>query len=322
MALSEFSLIERYFSNAVSQRGDVALGVGDDAAIVIPPADQTIVMSMDTMVSEVHFSLEASAQNIGYKSLAVNLSDMAAMGAEPAWILLALTLPQVEESWLKEFSVGLAGLAEQYGVALVGGDTTKGPLAMTIQISGFVPTGQALTRQGAKVGDLIFVTGQLGDAGLGLQLLRNNLSTVSPARRGYFIQRLERPTPRVDVGMALRGLASAAIDVSDGLAADLGHILEASHVGATIIIDDLPVSDELKQMNERERLQLALSVGDDYELCFTVSSEDEPAMREALTILDCPATCIGIIDAEEGLRLSRKNGTTASFEQQGYDHFG
>ena len=156
MALSEFNLIERYFSSGINRRNDVALGVGDDAAIVTPSANQTIVMSMDTLVSGVHFSLETSAQNIGYKSLAVNLSDMAAMGAEPAWILLALTIPRVEESWLKEFSVGLAGLAEQYGVALVGGDTTKGPLTISIQISGFVPAGQALTRQGAKVGDLIF----------------------------------------------------------------------------------------------------------------------------------------------------------------------
>ena len=321
MAISEFELIKRYFSRGMAARNDVLLGVGDDAALLMPAAGESLALSMDTLVEGVHFPLHTSPSDIGYKTVAVNLSDMAAMGAEPAWMLLGLTLPTVDEGWLQGFSEGVSQLAAEHNVALVGGDTTRGPLAITLQICGFVPPAQALRRDGARVGDLIYVTGQLGDAGLGLQLVLRcvELSLIQP-RRDYFISRLQRPTPRVAMGLALRGLATAAIDISDGLVGDLGHILTASGVGATVNVDRLPVAAEVKAYGD-EWWRLPLTAGDDYELCFTLPAGSEAALNRALQGIDCPVTCIGQIEMSSGLRLTSDRGDSVQYQAGGYQHF-
>ncbi len=322
MAISEFGLIKRYFSRGMAARGDVLLGVGDDAALLTPAAGESLALSMDTLVEGVHFPLHTSPDDIGYKTVAVNLSDMAAMGAEPAWMLLGLTLPAVDERWLQGFSEGLSQLAAEHGVALVGGDTSRGPLTITLQICGFVPPGQALRRDGAKVGDLIYVTGQLGDAGLGLQLALDRTELIlAPSRRDYFISRLQRPTPRVAVGLALRGLATAAIDISDGMAGDLGHILVSSGVGATVNLDSLPVAAEVKGGGD-EWWRLPLTAGDDYELCFTLPAGNEVALSQALQAIDCAVTCIGQIEVLPGLRLTSDRGDAIPYHAGGYQHFG
>lgn len=321
MGLSEFGLIERYFKGGMAARGDVLLGVGDDAALLQPPQGQTLALSLDTLVKGVHFPEDTSPENIGYKALAVNLSDMASMGAEPAWMLLGLTLPAADEAWLDGFCRGMGRLAAEHGVALVGGDTTHGSLTISVQICGFVPPAQALRRDGARAGDLIYVTGQIGDAGLGLQLALGKSGLVlDAARRDYFISRLDRPTPRVAAGMALRGLATSAIDISDGLAADLGHILEASGVGALLDVDALPVADEVKALSA-EWWHLPLSAGDDYELCFTVPAAYHAEVEKAMSEIDCPVTRIGQIEATSGLRLQRNNGDAVMQAKMGYQHF-
>lgn len=321
MGISEFDLIKRYFSSGMAVRGDVLLGVGDDAALLVPPAGQTLALSLDTLVEGVHFPATTSPENIGYKALAVNLSDMAAMGAEPAWILLGLTLPSVDEGWLKGFCQGLSQLAAEHQVALVGGDTTRGPLTISVQICGFVSQSQALRRDGARAGDRIYVTGQLADAGLGLQLVLGKCElSLAPSRRDYFISRLERPTPRVAVGLALRGLATAAIDISDGLSGDLGHILKASGMGATLNLDALPVAAEVRALGG-EWWNLPLSAGDDYELCFTVPAGRVAEVESALGRIGCPISCIGQIDAAPGLRLQRGDGEPVVNRAAGYQHF-
>lgn len=322
MGLSEFGLIERYFSSGMASRSDLLLGVGDDAALVAPPAGQSLALSLDTLVEGVHFPVDTSPENIGYKALAVNLSDMAAMGAEPAWILLGLTLPKVDEAWLDGFCRGMGQLAAEHRVALIGGDTTRGPLTISVQICGFVPQSQALRRDGARVGDRIYVTGQLGDAGLGLQLVVDECALLlEPSRRDYFIARLERPTPRVAAGLTLRGLATSAIDISDGLAGDLGHILKASGAGATLNVDALPVAAELKSLGD-EWWRLPLSAGDDYELCFTLPVGREDQLERVMKQVSCPITCVGQITAEPGLRLQRDSGETVVIRAEGYQHFG
>lgn len=320
MALSEFSLIQRYFSQGTAQRADVRLGVGDDAAILIPPQDHELVMSLDTLVSGVHFPADTSAADIAYKALAVNLSDMAAMGAIPAWMMLGLTLPEVSESWLQQFSEGMCELARLHNVALIGGDTTRGPLTISVQINGFVPTGQALCRQGAKAGDRIYVTGQLGDAGIGLQLALNNCGIdLEAEEQDYYLQRLNRPVPRVEVGTQLRGLASSCIDISDGLVGDLGHILKASNVGASLNVECLPVAQVVKQMDDW--WALPLTAGDDYELCFTVPEQFAAQVEERLNKQVCPFSCIGMIEAAPGIRLINQGSPLEMEQLKGYQHF-
>ncbi|MBI3771365.1 MAG: thiamine-phosphate kinase [Gammaproteobacteria bacterium] len=323
MALTEFGLIERFFKQQRVQRSDVDLGIGDDAALVTVPAGQQLVVAIDTLVAGVHFPVDTSPAHIGYKSLAVNLSDLAAMGAEPAWATLALTLPESNADWLAAFAAGFFELAERYQLQLIGGDTCRGPLTVSVQIAGLVPTGQALMRSKANIGDLIFVTGQIGDAGIGLKL-RLDLDRGHPARKienaAYFIERLEKPQPRIDAGLALRGLATAAIDVSDGLAADLGHILEASGVGAVINLEQLPVATELKK-NGDAWWQMAISAGDDYELCFTASADQRQEVEQAMQRIGCPCACIGQIESKPGLRLHLA-GRDQKLAVTGYQHFG
>ncbi len=318
MALGEFNLIERYFSRQAG-RDDVALAVGDDAALLRPKPGQALVVSVDTLLSGVHFPESTAPADIGYKALAVNLSDLAAMGAEPAWVTLALTLPEADPDWLAGFSAGFFELAQRHDVALVGGDTCHGPLSVTVQIMGWAPPEQTLKRSGARVGDGIYVTGCIGDAGLGLRLAQGGIEPVEGD--DYFIRRLNRPTPRIGAGLALRGIASAAIDVSDGLAADLGHILDQSGVAAVIDVAALPVASRLKAQAPSRWWQWPLTAGDDYELCFTVAAANEARLSAALGEIDCPFTRIGEIEAGRGLSLRLEDGRRLEMNSQGYRHF-
>lgn len=315
--MSEFSLIDRIRSRA-GNRADVALGIGDDAALLIVPAGECLVVTTDTLISGVHFPDDTAPADIGWKALAVNLSDLAAMGAQPAWVSLALTLPDDDADWLEAFLDGFVELAHEHDVVLVGGDTTRGPLSITVTAHGFVPLELALRRDGAKAGDDIWVTGTLGDAAGGLVQWRRQALMSAKLRH-----RLDRPTPRIAVGLALRGLAHAAIDVSDGLAADLGHVLKASGLGAEIDLGRLPTSRTLADQfaDEPSRWQLQLSGGDDYELCFTASPADALAIEQALAACDTPATVIGQLDAVAGLRILTPEGEPFVLAQAGHDHF-
>lgn len=320
-APSEFALIDRYFTQQ-APRSDVALGIGDDCALLIPPTNQQLVVTTDALVSGVHFFPDAPPSSLGHKVLAVSLSDLAAMGATPAWFTLALTLPCADALWLEQFAQGLFTLAQQHQMQLVGGDTTGGALTiLTVHAQGFVPPGLALQRSAAQVGDAIYVTGTLGDAGLALAMLRGT-ATVAAQHRRYLQQRLERPTPRIAQGLALRGLAHAAIDLSDGLAQDLGHILQRSAVGARLEVERLPLSPALRaSLTADAAIHMALTAGDDYELCFTVPPSRTQQLEALCRTWDCPCSNIGVISAELGLRLQRADGTNFALQDTGYQHF-
>ncbi|MEK7322733.1 MAG: thiamine-phosphate kinase [Pseudomonadota bacterium] len=324
MILSEFDIIRRYFAAAGARRDDVAVGVGDDAAVVDVPPDRQLVLAMDTLVSGVHFPEETRAEDIGHKALAVNLSDLAAMGAEPAWATLALTAPRNDPAWLAAFAEGFSALAREAGVQLIGGDTTRGPLTVTVQVHGFVPRGQAVLRSGARPGDVIYVSGSLGDAGLALRRWQQGWSPISVDEQ-YLATRLNRPVPRLQEGRALRGLAGAMIDISDGLAADLGHILEASGVGATLQLDALPLSPAFQRvcaaMGETQGARLALGAGDDYELCFTAPAAHREQVERQFAAFGCGCRAIGVIEERPGLRVRQSDGSPLVFEHGGYDHF-
>jgi thiamine-monophosphate kinase len=327
----EQDLIARFFTRP-PRRTDVALGVGDDAAIVRPRADQELLISVDTLVAGVHFTSDIDAAALGHRSLAVNLSDMAAMGAEPVWATLALTLPAIDEEWLARFSSGFFALADEYGVDLIGGNLSRGPLSVTVQIHGYAPPGAAFRRGTARVGDLIFVTGTLGDAGLALRLGRDG-DSCDERSHAYLRDRLERPRPRVREAIALRGLVHAAIDVSDGLAADLGHVLAASGVGATVRVADLPLSsafrscllgggDTSPSSGRRPALawvDLALTSGDDYELCLTAAPEHRSKIESVLADSGC--ACIGMIEPRPGLRCVLGDGALYQPKKTGWEHF-
>lgn len=319
MSISEFELIQRYFTSHFPKRKDVILGIGDDAALCQVPEDMQLAISVDTLVAGVHFPEETSAKDIGYKALAVNLSDMAAMGATPAWMTLALTCPQADSQWLTQFSYGLLELAKQYHVSLIGGDTTRGALTITIQVIGFVPKSNALCRHQAKVGDYIFVTGTLGDAGLGLASIQKRTS-LSKKATYYVERRLNRPIPRVEIGQALRHIASSAIDISDGLLADLGHITKASKVGAAIELAKLPLSHVLRtEIPLEQAWQLALTAGDDYELCFTIPVKYVKLLPNILP--NEQYTYIGQLEKQAGIRCIDTDGQEFLLEHKGYQHF-
>lgn len=319
MSLNEFALIQRFFTKKNS-RQDVRLGIGDDGAVLQVPSGKQLVVSTDTLVAGRHFSEESSAEDIGYKALAVNLSDLAAMGAEPAWVLLALSLPIANEKWLSDFSHGFFSLIERFQLQLVGGDITRGPLVINVQILGFVPKGKALLRCTAMPGDRIYVTGTLGDAGLALHYLQKKIQLPQNAIQ-HLMQRLNRPEPRIELGLVLRGIASSAIDISDGLVADLGHILCASGVGATIQAINLPLSASLQSLACEAAWQLALSAGDDYELCFTVPESRESTLQQHLTSINIPYTCIGRITKDPGLAVLREDNSEIILEKTGFKHF-
>ncbi len=323
MSASEFKLIERFFTNTTTKHRNVVLGIGDDAAIVTPPPDQSLAISVDTLICGVHFPKETAARAIGHKALAVNLSDMAAMAAKPLWATLALTLPDRDDSWLQEFSQGFAELAKQFNIQLIGGDTTRGPvLTVTVQIFGVLAANNhKFLRSAATAGDLIYITGTLGDAGLAL---KNYHQQSKPAVNSYrFLrQRLDYPKPRVAEALALRNLVNAAIDISDGLLADLAHILECSGVGATISSSKLPLSSHFKSLaTTADNPQLPLTAGDDYELILTIPPANQQHAQQIMDSLKCRFTCIGVIEKHNGLRCLDSQGHSIDPERQGFDHF-
>jgi thiamine-monophosphate kinase len=314
MTSSEFNIIQQFFYQQTVQRAEVVLGIGDDGAIVQVPAQQELVITVDTLVENIHYLKNTAPFDIGFKALAVNLSDLAAMGATPAWITLALTLPEINEGWLQEFCRGLFTLSNQHKVQLIGGDLTRGPSSITIQAHGFIPCKQALQRHKAQAGDLIYVTHTLGDAALGLLFAEKKVIGKQHFVE-YALARLNRPEPRIHIGEKLRNVAHAAIDISDGLAADLGHILEKSRVGAIIQVDQLPLSPALRESVPYEQaIALALNGGDDYELCFTL-----PTAKKAMLDFNC--TCIGKITEKMGLDLRCKDGSEYTIKIAGYQHF-
>lgn len=319
--MKEFDVIENFFLTRSYQRRDVELGIGDDCAITSVPEGQNLVTTTDTLVENVHFSAGTSARAIAHKAVAVNLSDLAAMGAEPAWLSLSLSVPQIDNDWLNDFSSTLHELTEYYSIQLIGGDTVQGPLSITITAQGFVPKEQALTRFRAKPGDWIYVTGTLGDAGLGLQLQNSNKPALLH-HRNFLVNRLNYPTPRVLAGTTLRRIANSCIDISDGVISDLKHILFASQCGAVLQVDQLPLSEAMMEsVSESEAIRLALTSGDDYELLFTIPEEQKGHLDVALANCNVSATCIGQINGvAEKLELKR-GAEIYSIDSEGFQHF-
>jgi thiamine-monophosphate kinase len=321
MAQSEFELIGRHFAHLGAERTDVRIGVGDDGAVLMPPAARELVVVTDTLVEGVHFPPGSAPASIGHRAFAVNLSDLAAMGAEPAWGLLALTLPESDESWLSQFARAAGDLCRKHGVALVGGDTTRGPLSITVTLIGIVPIGVALERKGGQAGDAIFVTGSPGDAAAGLALEQNRLHVTDPMSAQILRDRFLFPTPRCEIGVALRGLASACIDISDGLGGDLEKLCAASGCGAEVDATSLPVSDSLLGAVGRELArEYALTGGDDYELLFTVPLARLGAMTSAVALGLGPVARIGSLIAGKGVRVFSRAGVM-QFSGAGFDHF-
>jgi thiamine-monophosphate kinase len=315
MALGEFDIIARYFTRR-SARADVLLGVGDDAAVLEPPHDRKLVAAMDTLVEGVHFPIGTDASDIGYRALAVNLSDFAAMGAEPQWMTLSLSLPQAEESWLAGFASGLFELAQQYDVSLVGGDTVRGPLVITVQVGGAVESDKWLTRSGARVGDAVFVTGALGEAAAGLATIQKRIDGAEAG--GRLRQRFLRPEPRVAFGRRLRTVATAAMDVSDGLLTDLEKLCAASACGAALDVDALPSSQAMSALfTPEERLRFQLAGGDDYELVFTAPAAGAAELARTTGLA---VARIGAITAAPGVQCER-GGRPFALDVRGYDHF-
>lgn len=323
MPLGEFELIDRYFKPLAAPGGrardDVMLGIGDDGAVLQPPAGEELVAVLDTLVAGRHFLARADPRSIAHRALAVNLSDLAAMGARPAWALLGLTLPEADDAFLAALAEGWRSLASQHDVALVGGDTTRGPLSLTVQLTGFVPPGTALRRSGGSPGDLLYVSGTVGDSGAGLAVLQSRLYADDAARRAL-VARHEYPTPRVALGLALRGIASACIDVSDGLAADAHRLAVASGCGLTLDVEALPLSGPLRAAaGIAQAREHALQGGDDYELLFAVPEARVAAVEAAASAL-CDITCIGSLEAAPGLRLRTRTQISPA-NPGGYDHF-
>ncbi len=316
MAISEFDIIERFFRRAGRSRDDVVLGIGDDAALLRVPADRELAIAVDTLVAGRHFPTATAPFDIGYKALAVNLSDLAAMGAEPAWATLSLTVPEADPLWLQAFADGFFSVADRYAVQLVGGDTTRGPLSVTVQVHGLVQRGRALRRDGAQPGQRLYVTGTLGDAACAWQQLQSGV-----AADPFLLQRLNRPEPRVAFGRTLSDIASAAIDVSDGLLADLGHILKASGCGATLWVDRLPRSKQLDAQLAENVLVCQLGGGDDYELCFSIDADRVARLPPLVHDSGVPVTEVGLIEAEPGVRCRHDDGSGYQPHERGFDHF-
>jgi len=323
MSASEFQLINKFFAKQNQNRDDVIIGIGDDCAILRPKPNELLAVSIDTSVEGVHFPVNTPAQCIGHKTLAVSLSDMAAIGADPQWVTLAITLPTADESWIANYCQGFFNLANRYNVQLVGGDLSKGNLTITTQLHGSIPQEDILKRSGANIGDLIYVTGTIGAAGLGLLIKQQSINIPSELKEETpnYIHKLECPEPRIEVGLALRGIATAVIDVSDGLAADLGHILKASKVGAQINLENLPVSKGFNLLKDQlNQWQHALTAGDDYELCFTAPVSHQEKIAAIAIKTHTPINQIGIITESTSLQCV-DNGELISLELKGFEHF-
>ncbi len=314
----EFELIARHFARPAA---NAVLGVGDDCALVDVSNGMDLAVSTDTMVSGTHFFPDVDPESLGHKALAVNLSDMAAMGAMPYWAMLALTIPEVNHDWLGKFAKGFFDLAEEYEVSLIGGDTTRGPLALTVTIMGEVPAGAALRRSGAKAGNDVWVSGRIGDAALAVAH-RHGWLELDPADRDEALMRLYEPTPRVNLGQALRGLATSAVDISDGLLADLGHICQLSGVGATVELAAVPLSPiGAKHVGSRAGLEAIVAGGDDYELCFTAPVNARESIDDLTDMLGIPLARIGQVKKGRGVSLLGPEGKPVKIDGRGFDHF-
>lgn len=314
----EFNLIAKYFTRATPSAD---LGVGDDAALLRVSKGYQLAISVDMLVAGTHFFHDVAPYDIGWKSLAVNISDMAAMGATPKWATLAIALPEINEPWLAEFSRGLFACADRFKVDLIGGDTTRGPLNISVQIMGEVPTGEALRRDGAKLDDDIWVSGKLGSAALGLAHLQRKITLESEVAE-YCLQALHTPMPRTDLGLTLRKKANSCIDISDGLLADLGHILDASNLGATVALDNIACHDFLRaRLDEAIIQQCILAGGDDYELAFTAPQSQRHAIEQLAHQLDLPLSLIGKTTEKLGIEVTYKQ-QLLDISKKGFDHFG
>lgn len=316
---SEFELIARHFTRAPQAGGPVLLGVGDDCALLSPPAGEALAISTDMLVEGRHFFAGTDPEALGHKALAVNLSDLAAMGARPLGFTLALALPAADEDWVAPFARGLLALADAHAIPLVGGDTTRGPLNLCITVFGSVAPASALRRDGARPDDEIWVSGELGDARLAVEILLGNAGLGDLP--GGAAARLHRPQPRVALGLALRGIASAAIDVSDGLLGDLAHILERSQVGALVEADAVPVGAALAAQLPALQREFSLNGGDDYELCFTAPANRHRSVQEAAARAGVPVTRIGRVVQPPGLQLVDGNGQPLTIASRSFDHF-
>ena len=319
--MKEFEIIDNFFQQRSYQRHDVVIGIGDDCAVTSVPVGQQLATTTDTLLEGVHFPVDTPARAVAHKAVAVNLSDLAAMGAEPAWISLSLSIPTPSVAWLNEFSSALKELTEYYSVQLIGGDTVQGPLSITITAQGFLPEGQALRRSQAKPGDWLYVTGTVGDAALGLDVAQQKTNVLLRHKK-HLLDRLNYPTPQILAGNNLRRIAHSCIDISDGLVADLKHILYASQCGATLNIDALPLSPALREsVSEEQAIRYALTGGDDYELLFSVPEEQKNKMDAMLANCNVSATCIGHLNGiVEKLEL-RLNGEPYNLSSSGYQHF-
>ena len=324
--MREFELIQQFFQreSVENPMDSVVLGIGDDCALLQLPAAKQLAVSVDTLVADVHFPAAANPDDIAERALRTNLSDLAAMGAEPLWFTLALTLPknsaEITEDWLRSFSHGLFRAAREFNIALVGGDTSCGPLSITIQVMGAVASHQALRRDGASIGDFICVTHCLGDGAAALAVIQQRLQ-LDAEHENYLLQRFYQPTPRLKEAELLRNIASAALDISDGLMGDLAHICTASDLAAVIAVEDLPLSPALLAMDNLDQARRwALSGGDDYELCFTVPREKMPELAMLIAQGKLQASVIGEMHAGAGV-VCELNGETFALEQQGYQHF-
>ncbi|MDN3651660.1 thiamine-phosphate kinase [Thalassotalea ponticola] len=318
--MKEFELIRRYFTDQPVTRKDVVMGIGDDCALIDNGGDSYVAITTDTLVAGVHFPKETSPRAIGHKAVAVNLSDLAAMGAVPSWISIAITLPAINEHWLQEFTQGIFELTEYYNVQLIGGDTTQGPLSITITAQGMVAKDKVLYRSGAKNGDYVFVTNTIGDAGLALAAINGDIH-LSEKDFESVKRKLDFPKPQVLVAQMVREFATAAIDVSDGLLADLHHLCEASALGINLDLDNVPLSDVLvNNVSKEQALRLALTSGDDYQLIFTVSATNKVAVETAMTHAAVDYTCLGQLNPSKQINLFFE-GEAFEVASNGFQHF-
>ncbi|WP_394174891.1 thiamine-phosphate kinase [Thalassotalea litorea] len=318
--MKEFEVIKEFFTAQPVNRKDVAMGIGDDCALIHASDHKYIAITTDTLVSGVHFPEDTPARAIGHKAVSVNLSDLAAMGAEPCWISVAITLPSVDSEWLAEFTAGIFELTEYFNVQLIGGDTTSGPLSVTITAQGTVPKGKALCRHGATNGDWVYVTGEIGEAGLALQALREQV-VLSPREMQHAMEALNYPKPQVLAGQIIREYASSAIDISDGLLADVTHLCRASTLGVNIDVNDIPIAPVLiDRLGEEDAARLALTAGDDYQLIFTVPDTNRVALETELNHANIKTSCIGQMNTSQEINISRGD-KLLSFAESGFEHF-
>jgi thiamine-monophosphate kinase len=311
---SEFEIIERYFKKKMKQ---TALGVGDDAAMIHVRNNYQLAISSDMLIENIHFLKNTNPSHLGWKSLAVNLSDIAAMGATPKWATLSISLPKINHAWLKKFSKGFFKCADKFGIDLIGGDTTKGPLSISITIMGESKKDEALLRSGAKINDDIWVTGQLGLASMGLANLQGQLK-LPPRIKMKCLRALEIPTPKTFLGSYLSRYANSCIDISDGLIQDLRHILKASKVGASLLLNDIPCE---KFIHTSKQYQFVLNGGDDYELLFTAAKKNRPFIKKIAKKTNTPVTMIGNITKKKALNILSEQGKSIKFNPKGFDHF-